>query len=464
MLLIALILCGRRWLVARRLVILYTNDTLGFFQPCLCGTGEKLGGLARRAALIETLRRRYPHLLLVDSGNGPEAGQSHLLARALARMGYDTLHVGELEWRYREVFFRAAAEQGLPLVGLSPTRLSPALPEPHPYLLRTLGSHRIALVGTGPLGPDGPTAAARQALHTALTEARAQADLVILLSQWGLDLDERLAREEAEASRIDLIIGGLEARFLLQPYPVRDTLIVPTSAQGRHLGFLEVRPGRRWRCRHRLWPLTPDLPEDEQIQAWLEARQQALRQAQPNPDAPPNNEGQPEHVPATQCGKCHREAYVAWRRQPHSQAVAALRTEDMLWPECLSCHSELYRRTGRVDAPANRSAGVECTACHGPGAEHVRKPQRGNILRSAEGCETCHTPEQSPGFDREAMLRRVAHWEEGNAPVPSTLGPPPPHHVTEYVGISRHRPYSDHRLPARKSPRATPRKKGNAAR
>jgi len=410
LLLVVLVLGGRRWLAPPRPVILYTNDTRGFFQPCLCGTGEKLGGLARRAALIETLRRRYPHLLLVDSGNGPEAGQSHLLARALAKMGYDALHVGGLEWRYREVFFRAAAEQGLSLVGLPPTSLPLGLPGPRPYLLRVLGSHRIALVGTGPPGPDGPTVAARQALHTALTEARAQADLVILLSQWGLDVDEMLAREETGASRIDLIIGGVEARFLLQPYPVRDTLIVPTSTQGRHLGCLEARPGRRWRFRQRLLPLTPDLPEDEQIQAWLEARRLALRQAQPNPDAPPNNEGRPDHVPAARCGGCHREAYLAWRRQPHAQAVAALRMEDMLWPECLSCHSELYRRTGRVDAPANRSAGVECTACHGPGAEHVRDPRRGPIHRSAEGCETCHTPEQSPDFDREAALRRMAHW------------------------------------------------------
>ena len=56
-------ICGNA--VADRLVILHTNDTHSQIDPMADGTG----GVARRKALIDSVRSAEPNVLLVDAGD-----------------------------------------------------------------------------------------------------------------------------------------------------------------------------------------------------------------------------------------------------------------------------------------------------------------------------------------------------------------------------------------------------------
>ena len=51
------------------LTILHTSEHHGTLQPIENGPFKGFGGVARRAALVEKIRKEVKHLLLVDSGD-----------------------------------------------------------------------------------------------------------------------------------------------------------------------------------------------------------------------------------------------------------------------------------------------------------------------------------------------------------------------------------------------------------
>src|ERR1041385_5443177 len=54
---------------AAELTVLYTSEHHGTLQPIEDGPYKGLGGVARRAALIEKIRNEAKNVLLVDSGD-----------------------------------------------------------------------------------------------------------------------------------------------------------------------------------------------------------------------------------------------------------------------------------------------------------------------------------------------------------------------------------------------------------
>ena len=90
----------------------------------------------------------------------------------------------------------------------------------------------------------------------------------------------------------------------------------------------------------------------------------------------------PDFLPADQCGRCHEGPYQAWRDQKHTRAAATLQARNRLVPECLTCHSESFRRTGTFVWKDNLIDGVQCSTCHGEGVLHRLLANRRHITRS----------------------------------------------------------------------------------
>lgn len=84
-------------------------------------------------------------------------------------------------------------------------------------------------------------------------------------------------------------------------------------------------------------------------------------------------------------------------------------------PDCMSCHV-----TGMDEQPQasvylgmseeHPMAGVQCEACHGPGAEHSRNPSETAMLWVNERtCNRCHTDYTDPDFDYNRDVSIVNH-------------------------------------------------------
>jgi hypothetical protein len=133
-------------------------------------------------------------------------------------------------------------------------------------------------------------------------------------------------------------------------------------------------------------------------------------------DLPRAHGGRADYVGAQACKGCHAEAYAAWQQSAHAQSDAAFRRGGAA---CLACHT-----TGEAPAGQPRFAGVQCEACHGPGAGYasddvMRNPTLARLLglrdlstpaARAALCAECHgRATRLAPFDAEAAYRRIQH-------------------------------------------------------
>ncbi len=144
--------------------VLATTDTHGFLYPWDYFTHQPAPrGLAAAATLVEQVRRETPYTLLVDCGDaiqGSPLESVHQAAvrdgkdrspdpvmLAMNRMGYDAMVVGNHEFNFglRNV---AAARETARFPWLSAnTRTGGALPAFAPYVVKTVGGVKVAVIG-----------------------------------------------------------------------------------------------------------------------------------------------------------------------------------------------------------------------------------------------------------------------------------------------------------------------------
>lgn len=255
---------------ATRLVVLHTNDTHSRIDPFPMDGGrfEGLGGVARRAALIERIRAEHPHVLLLDSGDILQGTPyfnffgGEVEFRAMSMMGYDVATLGNHEFDLGvdglvEAMTHAKFEFVSANYAVDGTPLEAHV---RPWTVREVGGVRIGIFGLGieleRLVPEplyagvrytDPTEAARLACADLRDRGCA---LVICLSHLGYAYrgskvsDTTLAQAVPE---IDLILGGHTHTFMDGPDrysdprdPTRETLVHQVGWGGMRLGRIDI--------------------------------------------------------------------------------------------------------------------------------------------------------------------------------------------------------------------------------
>ena len=103
--------------------------------------------------------------------------------------------------------------------------------------------------------------------------------------------------------------------------------------------------------------------------------------------------GDHAYVGADKCKMCHKVQYNSWLETTHAKATDAAKasTDPAFEAKCLGCHA-----TNSDEA----MAGVQCEACHGPGADFkkmsVMKDKdaaiaNGLVIPTQATCDGCHT-------------------------------------------------------------------------
>jgi len=245
--------------------------------------------VARRATKINELRSSSAHLLLLDAGNSlsnqlssaNEAAASNggrTAVEALNRLGYDAVALGYLDLDMgREALQQRIGEaEGFEFVSANVADKAGGQLLVKPYVIKEVGGHRVALIGiTGPSSaPDFTVAPALDAAKTYVAKARAEADIVILLSNAGVEANKAIA---AQVPGVDLIVSGGQGQLLTAAEPAPGTLVVQATessagSAGRVLGRLEASFDRAGNMRSHSWQgiqLGPSIPDDPDIAAWL---------------------------------------------------------------------------------------------------------------------------------------------------------------------------------------------------
>ena len=250
-------------LQAQELVILHTNDTHSRIEP-LPDTDKynpNIGGVVRRAAYVEKMRKENKNVLLFDAGDFVQGTpyynmyKGEVEVEAMNMLNYDAVTLGNHEFDYgMDVLTDMVKKAKFPIVctnyDFSETEMANYI---KPYHIIYKDGLKIGILGTN-IKPDGlitstnyegmkfssPIEAANKTAEMLRNELNC--DMVICLSHLG----HRNELELAEKSRnIDMIIGGHSHTFMTKPVYRKDldgkeVLVFQTSGNGVYVGRIDV--------------------------------------------------------------------------------------------------------------------------------------------------------------------------------------------------------------------------------
>ncbi|QIX60745.1 twin-arginine translocation signal domain-containing protein [Hymenobacter lutimineralis] len=253
---------------AAKLVILHTNDMHSRIEPFPDNAAQwaGMGGMARRAALIEQVRRQEPHVLLLDSGDIWQGTPyfnffgGELEYKLMSQMRYDASTLGNHDFdNGLEGLQKQLPNAAFPFLSanydFSETLLAGRF---QPYKVFEKAGHRIGVFGVGiklaGLVADrnygatkylDPIATARDMV--AKLRGAEKCDMVICLSHLGYKYEDEKIDDfklAAGAPGIDLILGGHTHTFLEKPDVVKgpnghQTLINQVGWSGINLGRID---------------------------------------------------------------------------------------------------------------------------------------------------------------------------------------------------------------------------------
>jgi 5'-nucleotidase len=246
--------------------------------------------LARRATTIGEERKAHDHVLLLDAGSSVLGGwerdyepKAKLMVGAMNRMGYNALTIGKGELRLgSKQLLNIMALSDFPFLSANLTRGTGGPLLGQPYTLLQIDRHGVGVIGVtaseatdihqledGEVGVLEPIESVRQQV-AALGD---QAEVIIVLSHLGMELDQQLAQQ---VPGIDLIVGGGAGSTPEEPLQVlpTDTVVVQAGKRGEWLGIIDLELDQRGRIVSyggRSQVLEESIPEDAELSAWLES-------------------------------------------------------------------------------------------------------------------------------------------------------------------------------------------------
>ncbi len=399
--------------------VVYTTDTQGRLDVCGCSAGQH-GGLSRRATLLRQLRSEAQTVIVIDGGSAvTQASHVDLFARAYRSMGYDlVLHAATA---LEGAFVEALTREGVDTL--------PRPLEPDGVACQVLeadeGLELLVLATPEPAGADAETLA--QPLRRAIQAATAGRDptarrVVVVITGESPEGNARLAERMGE--EVDLFLGA-SSPVLTPDYrePIAPGPVAPAVAGGKALTVIDIGfPADGGRPEVAAWldPVAPGLLPDLEVGAIIEDYYASQRLPSGSTgDAPEEfalDYAMRGWADAVVCAECHVEEYDLWRETAHAHAIDTLAGRGRLVDECLTCHSEGFRRSGSFDPEAIVPGdGVTCATCHGDGVVHSMTGRVEAIERhvSADLCMGCHDEERQPlGFDFEASWRLISHGSD----------------------------------------------------
>jgi len=413
--------------------IAWSYDTSGQIESCGCSS-NLLGGLSRRAALIEQLEARR-EVLIIEGGHLLEAENSfqlfkgEIIIKALNEMGCDAMLLGAREARQGvSGIKRLEALAEFPLV--SANLMLDGEPWGTPAMVLEVAGNRVLLTGVSQpdlAGPDLPAgtgfAAPQGSLDLVLSSFASSATMTVVC----LEGDSAWVSEMAQLyfDRADLFLSGdrsLNARELARAAAAESSELssdwelpnlafqanpprLNTWGLGRYLGIVQVTPAARgWAIAGENRGIKQDLVPDERIEAIID-RDYVPQLAEFFADFA--DELVQDYISPETCGGCHVEEFREFQITAHSRSAESLKSKGRLYdPDCMSCHVVYDRETDRLHS-------INCIWCHTnikwnhkwqAMEGFVTAPEKPVARYLPEYCVICHDPLNSLPFER--------HWPQ----------------------------------------------------
>jgi 2',3'-cyclic-nucleotide 2'-phosphodiesterase (5'-nucleotidase family) len=270
------------------LAILYNGAVRAEIDDCGCPS-RPLGGLARRAHVIDGVRTDHPDAVLLDAGSlfgdptRETLEQSRFVAEETAAMGYEVIGVGPYELGHGvDAVRQVAASTGLEFVSANVRRGGDLVFDPYTVIERD--GVRIAVtsvidpayldasyvVKAGDVEAGDPVAA----MKTWLPEMDEKGDVVVILSSLRRSNSLSFLRQlhQGGFQQMDLIVDGIFDNALPRPRQFGPTRLLAANSQGKYVGQIDltIEDGEVAGAENRIHYLDTDLPEDTEVASRVE--------------------------------------------------------------------------------------------------------------------------------------------------------------------------------------------------
>ncbi|UWQ73147.1 thiosulfohydrolase SoxB [Leisingera sp. M658] len=258
----------------------------------------RVGGLDRMATIINAIRADRPDALLFDGGDTwhgsytchHTAGQDMVNVMNALKPDAMTFH-----WEFTLGSERVnEIVEGLPFAALGQNIFDAEWDEPaelfKPYKFFERGGAKVAVIGQafpympianpGWMFPEYSFGIRDENMQAMVDEVRAAgADLVVVLSHNGFDVDKKMA---GKVQGIDVILSGHTHDALPEPVLVGRTHIIASGSNGKFVSRvdLDVRDGQLMGLRHKLIPVFSDVIAPDPMVAQLIDAERAPYKAQ----------------------------------------------------------------------------------------------------------------------------------------------------------------------------------------
>jgi 2',3'-cyclic-nucleotide 2'-phosphodiesterase (5'-nucleotidase family) len=409
---------------AQAATLIYSGNLDGELEPCGCTAEGDLGGVRRRATMIQRLRGKNPDLFLVSAGgllSGFAANgrlTNEYILKGFAVIAYDAVGLQWDDLQYGAAFLGTSS---LPWVA------SNWLDQHFTHERRVRHGALTAAFFTW-LDPRTAPQQGMQGDHNQVNDdaaalakliARAKRDGTLTVVTTTLSLKD--ARHLLPMRDIDVLLLHANYENYGKPQLLGKTLVLQPGSRGMRLGRVDLEldaHGRIATWHHQVIPLPKSVPDDPRLQSWYAeytahikenyAQMVALRKAQASGETP--------YAGDERCQYCHRDAYAIWSKSRHANAFSALEDVNKSFdPNCLQCHTVGFNKPGGfIDMEVTASlTNVQCESCHGAAREHVKsggtKPVANVGWRPVEMCAQCHTQPHSPSFNFDKYWPHIAH-------------------------------------------------------
>lgn len=467
--------------------IFYNNDNFAYLEPCGCRVSP-IGGMDRRWNGMKA----YPDesRLYVDAGNAifkstrateflaPQwYEQSIGVVEAMNLLGTDAATVGSTEFALGLKKFQEISKGArYPYISSNIYwRGGDKLFLPDSVVVEKYGKKIGIFALFDPALPLPPELEARDPVGHAkrmVEKLKGQgADMVLLLSHQGFEIDQELARS---VKGIHLIVGANTQSLLQSPEMEGETLIVQLSNQGQMLGMVEYETAN-FPAKRTNFVVDELNAEYDNAPAGMANPMKALvsvthlRMAEANRKLDAKiwaaHEGKADGFQTfLSCRECHGKQAQFQEGKRHAAAFLTLvaKKQEMNL-DCVKCHSvgmgekggfrslgdafqdmhgqkipleEIRKLAGSVPAhgtnyrdnpaairpdvakwiEAQKQAGVkksfvsvQCENCHGPRPHHPFGEDAGSGKVLANACLQCHTKEQMPAwYDGAGKVKKAA--------------------------------------------------------
>lgn len=363
------------------------------------------------------LKKENPNAVIVDSGNFATAANTlDIITSVMADMKYDAVGMGAADIRLGDEFVKTAKKNKLTVLDA----LSEDDKSTVPYVIKSISGVKVGIVSFNAIPTDSTVDQyqRRKAWYSAYKAARTGSDVLIVLDQSNTINKDWLERNGTRLGSPDVVIGGVIKSNIAEPEVIGTTRIVPTSVQAKEIGVVdfEVTPGQT-PIFEKARRLALDTAFDEDKVVAKRVGDAILANVQKNQARVTLETSEVKTSPASTyyspmlCKGCHLKQYEDWKQTKHAHAMKTLTDGKAINPECLSCHSEMYRKTMRTIASADGIGGVECATCHADSLPHGMERREAKVKTKVDPimCETCHTHDRSPAYNEKIYFPKVAH-------------------------------------------------------